>query len=101
MSWNVPVPPDTIMEMTATLHRIRDLAARIRRLQTVLRQFDEGRRRLELLHSSADGAMRVQVEQVLALNLEAIEARRRDLEALQLERARLQSQPPDEISAQG
>ena len=78
--------------MTPPLHRIRDIAARIRRLQTVLKQFDEGRRRLEQLHSSAEGAIRGQIEQVLALNREAIEARRRDLEALESERARLESE---------
>jgi hypothetical protein len=78
--------------MTPPLHRIRDIAARIRRLQTVLKQFDEGRRRLEQLHSSAEGAIRVQIEQVLALNQEAIEARRRDLETLESERARLESE---------
>ena len=78
--------------MTPPQHRLRDIVARIRRLQTVLKQFDEGRRRLEQLHSSAEGAIRVQIEQVLALNREAIEARRRDLEALESERARLENE---------
>ena len=92
IGWNTHIERDTMRKMTPPHHRIRDIAARIRRLQTVLKQFDEGRRRLEQLHSSSEGVIRVQIEQVLALNREAIQARRRDLEALESERTQLESE---------
>ena len=72
--------------MSAPHQTIKEIEARIRRLEAVIRNFREGRRRLEQLHTSAAGATRSQIEDVLAVNQAAIEARQRDLE---LEKARL------------
>ena len=67
---------------------IREIETRIRRLEAIIKTFREGRRRLEQLHSSAEGTTRGQIEDVLAINQGAIEARHRDLET---EKARLLS----------
>ena len=65
---------------------LREIGTRIRRLEGIIRNFKEGRRRLEQLYHSSEGETRSLIEQALIVNQGAIEARERDL---QLEKARL------------
>jgi hypothetical protein len=65
---------------------VREIETRIRRLEGVIRNFKEGRRRLEQLHHSSEGETRSLIDQALTVNQGAIDARQRDLE---LEKARL------------
>ncbi len=66
--------------MPATDSTPKAIETRIRRLEALIKNFRDGRRRLEQLYVSAEGATRDQIEAVLAINQGAIEARQRDLE---------------------
>jgi hypothetical protein len=72
--------------MPATDSTPKEIETRIRRLEALIKNFRDGRRRLEQLYSCAEGTSRSQIEAVLAINQGAIEARQRDLE---IERERL------------
>ncbi len=67
--------------MSDTNHLVREIGTRIRRLEGVIRNFKEGRRRLEQLYQSSEGETRSLIEQALIVNQGAIEARERDLQS--------------------
>ena len=72
--------------MPAPVQTLNEIETRIRRLEGIIRNFREGRRRLEQLLTTANESVRGQIEDVLAINQGAIEARLQDL---QVEKARL------------